>query len=320
MLRGTLIFLSGNRLARRIATRAPGARTMARRFVAGETLDDGMRVAAQLNGAGMKVTLDYLGESVSNREEATAAADMYVDMIDRIANQGLDANVSLKLTQMGQDMDAAFLRQNVGRVIERAREHDMFVRFDMESSSHTQPTIDFFRSLWNEGFRNIGIVLQSYMRRSEQDVRDANELGARVRLCKGAYREPDEVAFQEKRQVDENFVRLAGMLLENGNYPGIATHDEAMIDAATRFVQDHGIARDAFEFQMLYGVRRDVQQRLAEAGYTVRIYVPFGGAWYPYLMRRMAERPANMFFIVKAVLRESPLRFLVRRSDNGRQS
>lgn len=318
MLRETLIFLSENPLAKRIATSAPGARTMARRFVAGETVDDGVRATRELNGIGMKVTLDYLGESVSNREEAKAAADTYISMIDRIAADGLDANVSLKLTQMGQDIDAGFLRENVGRVVDRARSHDMFVRFDMESSSHTQPTLDFFHSLWNEGYRNIGIVLQSYMRRSERDVRDANGLGARVRLCKGAYKEPEEVAWQEKREVDDNFVRLMRLLLAEGTYPGIATHDEAMIRATIGFVKDHQVARDAFEFQMLYGVRRDVQQRLRDAGYTLRIYVPFGGAWYPYLMRRMAERPANMLFIVNAVLAESPFHFLRRNRENGR--
>jgi proline dehydrogenase len=303
---------------KRVATSAPGARTMARRFVAGETIDDGVNAARELNRIGMKVTLDYLGESVSNRADATAAADTYIAMIERIAGAGLDANVSLKLTQMGQDIDRPFLRENVGRVVDLARKRDMFVRFDMESSSHTQPTLDFFRSLWDEGCRNIGIVLQSYMRRSEQDTRDANELGARVRLCKGAYKETERVAYQEKREVDDNFVALMRLLLSEGTYPGIATHDEAMIRATTEFVEQNDIARDAFEFQMLYGIRRDVQQRLRDAGYTLRIYVPFGGAWYPYLMRRMAERPANMFFIVNAVLAESPLRFLVRKNRNGR--
>jgi proline dehydrogenase len=318
VLREALIFLSENPVAKRLATSAPGARTMARRFVAGETVADGIRATRELNEAGMKVTLDYLGESVSNRTEATAAADTYIALIDRIAADGLDANVSLKLTQMGQDIDLAFLRENVGRVIDRARSHDMFVRFDMEASTHTQPTLDFFRSMWDEGYRNIGIVLQSYMRRSEADVRAANELGARVRLCKGAYREPESVAWQEKHEVDESFVRLMRLLLTEGTYPGIATHDEAMIRATTQFVKQNDVSRDAFEFQMLYGVRRDVQRRLEAAGYRLRIYVPFGGAWYPYLMRRMAERPANVLFVVNAVLAESPLRFLVRKNRNGR--
>jgi proline dehydrogenase len=313
VLRQSLIFLSGNPLARRIATHAPGARTMARRFVAGETVEDGIRAARELNDSGMSVTLDYLGESVSRREDAVAAADMYLRMIDRITEEHLDANVSVKLTQMGQDIDAAFLRQNVGRIVDRAREVNMFVRFDMEASTHTQPTLDFFRSLWDEGYHDIGIVLQSYMRRSEQDARMADELGVRVRLCKGAYREPPEVAFQAKSEVDRNYVALMKLLLTEGTYPGIATHDEAIIRTTAAFAKEKGLDGSAFEFQMLYGVRRDLQTQLRRQGHRVRVYVPFGEAWYPYLMRRMAERPANMLFIVNAVLAESPFRFLVRK-------
>jgi proline dehydrogenase len=260
----------------------------------------------------MKVTLDYLGESVTDRAAARAAADIYIDLINRMAAERLDANVSLKLTQMGQDIDAAFLRENVGRVLDRARAHDMFVRFDMESSEYTQPTIDFFRSVWDEGYRNSGIVLQSYMRRSAGDVKLANQLGARVRLCKGAYQEPEAVAFQAKEEVDASFVRLAERLLSDGTYPGIATHDEAMLRAVKAHVASHHLDPSSFEFQMLYGVRRDLQHQLVADGYQLRVYVPFGEAWYPYLMRRMAERPANMFFILNAVLAESPLRFLVR--------
>ena len=292
---------------------APGARTMARRFVAGETIDDGMAATRALNRAGLSVSLDYLGESVSREEDATAAADTYIRLIDRIVAEKLDANVSLKLTQMGQDVDDGFLRANVGRVLDRARAGDMFVRFDMEASTHTQRTIDFFRRVWDDGYRNTGIVLQSYMRRSADDVRMANALGARVRLCKGAYQEPEEVAYQEKSEVDRNFVELMGKLLSEGNYPGVATHDEAMIRATRDYAAAHRIPPDAFEFQMLYGVRRDLQHQLRRGGYRMRVYVPFGEAWYPYLMRRLAERPANLFFMVKAVLAESPLRFLVRR-------
>jgi proline dehydrogenase len=313
MLRDVLIRLSESTKGRTFATKAPGARSLARRFVAGETVEEGIDAARELNRSGFKVTLDYLGESVSSREEAAAAADTYIRLIDGIADAGLDANVSLKLTQMGQDIDEAFLRENIERVLRRAREHDMFVRFDMESSAYTQRTIDFFRGVWDRGSRNVGIVLQSYMRRSEQDVREANQLGARVRLCKGAYKEPPEVAFQDKDEVDASFVRLAGMLLSDGTYPGIATHDDAMIRAAREWADQHSIPGSAFEFQMLYGVRRDLQHELVQAGYNLRVYVPFGEAWYPYLMRRMAERPANLFFIVNAVLRESPLRFLMRR-------
>jgi proline dehydrogenase len=312
-LRVGLIMLSESGLARSIAMHAPGARTMARRFVAGETVADGIVAARTLNAAGMKVTLDYLGESVSDRAAARAAADIYLDLIDRIAAERLDANVSLKLTQMGQDIDATFLRENVGRVLDRARSNDMFVRFDMESSDYTQPTIEFFRSVWDQGYTNTGIVLQSYMRRSAADVQLANELGARVRLCKGAYQEPEAVAFQAKEEVDASFVRLAERLLSDGTYPGIATHDEAMIRAVKAHVGRHDLDPSSFEFQMLYGVRRDLQHQLVGAGYQLRVYVPFGEAWYPYLMRRMAERPANMFFIANAVLAESPLRFLVRR-------
>jgi proline dehydrogenase len=312
VLRQGLILLSESDLARRLATHAPGARTMARRFVAGERVEDGIRVARELNRAGLSVTLDYLGESVSRREEATAAADTYLQLIDRIAAEGLDANVSLKLTQMGQDIDEQFLRENVGRVLERARDADMFVRFDMESSAYTQRTIDFFRRVWAEGFTNCGIVLQSYMRRSEADVRMANDINARVRLCKGAYREPPDVAFQEKSEVDGNYIRLMKLLLTEGHYPGIATHDEAMIRATRDFAAERSIPSSAFEFQMLYGVRRDLQTRLRAAGYNMRVYVPFGGAWYPYLMRRMAERPANLLFIVRAVLKESPFGFMVK--------
>lgn len=311
MLRQGLIHLSESGLARRIATNAPGARTMARRFVAGETVEDGIRAARELNAAGLSATLDNLGESVHQRSEATAAADLYLTLIDRITEEGLDANVSLKLTQMGQDIDEGFLRENVGRVLERARAADMFVRFDMESSDYTQRTIEFFRTVRDEGFTNCGIVLQSYMRRTEADVRMANSLSARVRLCKGAYREPESVAFQDKKDVDDNFVSMMKLLLQEGTYPGIATHDGAMIDATRNFVREHDIDPTSFEFQMLYGVRRDMQTRLRAEGFRMRVYVPFGDAWYPYLMRRMAERPANLMFIARAVLAESPFRFLV---------
>ncbi len=311
MLRDALIYLSQSRTARRLVRSAPGARTMARRFVAGETLDDGIKACREINRLGMSVTLDYLGESVSNREEAIKAADVYIGLIDRLVLEGINGNVSLKLTQMGQDIDATFLRTNVKRVVDKARQHDMLVRFDMEDSAHTQPTLDFFRSLWAEGYRNIGVVIQAYMRRSQGDIEQLNADKVRVRLCKGAYVEPPAVAYQDKSEVDDNFVRLAQLLMEHGNYPGIATHDPAMIQAARRFARERQIDVARFEFQMLYGVRRDLQQMLVKEGYNMRVYVPFGEAWYPYLMRRMAERPANMFFIVKAVVRESPLRHIL---------
>jgi proline dehydrogenase len=343
MLRGAIIFLSENRLARRLSTRAPGARAVSRRFVAGETLDDGLAAARSLVDAGCYVSLDYLGESVHTREEATAAADMYVQAIERIAQdpQLLEkVNVSLKLTQMGQDVrtgngraaggdaalwprpakgatpanegdwDEAFLRANVKRVLDAAQQHDIFVRFDMEGTPHTQRTLDFARSLWDEGYRNIGVVLQSYLYRTGQDAREANLLGMRVRLCKGAYLEPPEYAYQPKDEVDANFVRVMKVLLSDGTYPGIATQDEKMVQATRDYVREHDLPRSGFEFQMLYGVRRDLQRELLRDDYRLRIYVPFGDAWYPYLMRRLAERPANVLFIVNSVLRESPLGFI----------
>jgi proline dehydrogenase len=307
VLRETLIALSESTTARRLVRSAPGARTLASRFVAGETVDDGVRAAQALNKAGLSVSLDYLGESVSSREEARAAADVYLRMLQRIAQQKLEANVSLKLTQMGQDIDEAFLRENVGRVLDCARGLDIFVRFDMESSAYTQRTLDFFRLLWGEGYRNIGVVIQSYLRRSAADIEQLNRERVRVRLCKGAYKEPATVAFQAKSEVDDSYIRLMRLLLQDGAYTGIATHDERMIRATREFVARTGKPVSAFEFQMLYGVRRDLQQSLRAQGYNLRVYVPFGEAWYPYLMRRMAERPANLFFVVNAVLRESPL-------------
>lgn len=313
MLRDGLIFLSDNELARRFAMGAPGARTMARRFVAGETVEDGIAAARALNRAGHSVSLDYVGESVRREADAIAAGDTYLRVIDRIGADNLDANISVKLTQMGQDLEGGFLRWNVGRVLDRARAAGMFVRFDMESSAYTQRTLDFFRDIWDEGYRNVGIVLQSYLRRSAEDARMASALGARVRLCKGAYQEEASVAYVEKSQVDRNFVELMAMLLSDGTYPGIATHDEALVAATREYAASHQIPPSSFEFQMLYGVRRDLQHQLRESGYNLRVYVPFGEAWYPYLMRRLAERPANLFFILNAVVAESPLRFLVRR-------
>ncbi len=304
MLRQGLLYLSEAGWARAVVTHAPFARSVARRFVAGEEIAEAMAAAKELNAAGMTVTLDYLGESVSDRAEATQAADTYLEIIDAIIAEGIDGNVSLKLTQMGQDIDEEFLRGNVGRVLDRAAGHDMFVRFDMESSDYTQRTLDFFETLWSSGTKNCGIVLQSMLRRTEADTKWANERGVRVRLCKGAYMEPEDVAYPGKQDVDANFVRCTKLLLDEGTYPGIATHDEAMIEATIEYAKANDIDPSTFEFQMLYGVRRDIQEQLVKDGWRVRIYVPFGNAWYPYLMRRMAERPANMFFIVGNVVKE----------------
>ena len=318
MLREVMLYLSDNRVARRIASDAPFSKAVSRRFVAGETLEEVMAAARETNAAGMTASVDYLGESVSSREEARTAAGVVARIIERIAAEGLDANVSVKLTQLGQDIDEGFLRETVLPLLESAAERDMFVRFDMESSAYTQRTLDFFRSLWDAGHTNAGVVLQSYLYRTEEDVRWTNDLGARVRLCKGAYKEPESVAWPDKADVDASFVRCMKLLLSEGTYPGIATHDPAMLAATRAYAREQEIPTSAYEFQMLYGVRRDLQRELVSAGYNLRIYIPFGEAWYPYFMRRMAERPANMFFIVGNVVRESPLGIFMRGNGAGR--
>jgi proline dehydrogenase len=305
MLRSTLLRLSESPTARRIATRAPFAGSVSHRFVAGDTIPEVVAATRVLNESGMTATLDYLGESVSGRDEATASADTYIALLDAIHREQLDANVSLKLTAMGQDIDLEFMHDNVERVIRRAAEHDIFVRFDMEGSDYTQPTLDFFRRLWNEGLRNIGPVIQAYLYRSADDIAWLDSIGARVRLCKGAYKEPASLAYPDKSDVDAAYVRLMKQLLDHGTYPGIATHDPAMIDATIAYMKERGYSRDRFEFQMLYGVRRDLQRRLVEQGLRLRIYVPFGEAWYPYLMRRMAERPANLLFVAGSIVKEA---------------
>ena len=305
MLRQGFLFLSESSVARALVTRAPFARWAARRFVAGEEIGDAIAVARALNEQGMTVSLDYLGESVSSREEATAAADTYLRIIDTMVAEGIDGNVSLKLTQMGQDIDEEFLDTNVRRVLDRARQHDMFVRFDMESSDYVQRTLDFFERVRGEGYENCGIVLQSYLYRTHDDARWACERDARVRLCKGAYAEPETVAFPSKADVDANFARVARLLLSQGNYPGIATHDPAMIEATKAHARQEGIDPARFEFQMLYGIARDLQRQIVEEGWRLRIYIGFGKAWYPYFMRRLAERPANVMFLASNIVREA---------------
>ena len=312
MLRESLLFLSENPAAKRLITRTPVSRKIAERFVAGETLDDAIRAAHAMNEQGLKVSLDYLGESVATREEAEEAAAVAIETLERIAAEGLDANISLKPTALGLEMDEPFCRANIARVLDRARElgdgdGEIFVRLDMESSEHTQRTVEMVQALWADGYRNVGTVLQSYLKRTPRDLDRLVGLGTRVRLVKGAYNEPDEVAYPDKAEVDRKFIEETKTLLHAGNYPAIATHDEAIIGETRRYAFEQGISRESFEFQMLYGIRRDLQQRLREDGYNVRVYIPFGGSWYPYLMRRMAERPANLLFITSSLLRESPL-------------
>ncbi len=273
---------------------------MALRFVAGETLDEALEASRRLNDQGLEVTLDFLGESVTDRERAEAATGSYLRSLDTIPGSGARASISLKPTQLGLAIDPNLCYENLLRIVGRAKELDNFVRIDMESSAYTQSTLDVFERVF-ERYRNVGVVIQSYMRRSEGDIARLVELGAPVRLCKGAYDEPVSVAFQRKEEVDANYVKLMKMLLSGGAPTAIATHDEKMVNATLAFVREEGIDAQAFEFQMLYGVRRDYQRRIVSDGHRMRIYVPYGSEWYSYLMRRMAERPANLIFVTRAV-------------------
>lgn len=310
MLKTSLLRLSESPGAKRLITRAPISRSLAERFVAGDTLHDAIAATRTLNAAGLSVSLDYLGESVTTRAEAEQARDATLQSVEAIAAEGLEANVSIKPTAFGLDIDPDFCRENVEAVLRRARElgdgeGEVFVRLDMEASAFTERTMRLVEELWEAGYRNVGTVLQSYMRRTPDDLERLIRLGQRVRLVKGAYQEPPDVAFPDKTDVDRMFVEEMKRLLEAGHYPAIATQDEHVIAAARRFVWEKGLAKESFEFQMLYGVRRDLQARLREEGYNVRVYVPYGDSWYPYLMRRMAERPANLFFMAGSVIREA---------------
>jgi proline dehydrogenase len=315
MLRTALKLIGDSRTARAVVTRTP-LRGMSRRFVPGETVDDLLRAVRQARAGGLTTTANYLGESVRDEAQARAAASVYVRVLDRLAAEGLDPNVSIKPTQLGQDISDDLLRASLAPVLERARALNGFVRFDMESHKHTTRTLATFTELWREGWRNIGVVLQANLRRTPEDLTLLLQLGARVRLCKGAYLEPEWVAYQDKDEVDRAFVELTRRLLSAGQYPAIATHDERMVDAALEFAEREAISRSAFEFQMLHGVRRDLQRQLAHEGWRVRVYVPFGEQWYPYLMRRLAERPANVIFLAGNVVRESPLGFLMPGKSN----
>jgi proline dehydrogenase len=307
MLRRGLLWLSEQQRIFNFVRRNGLARRFAERFVAGETIELGATVAESLAARGITTSLDLLGESVHQASAAEAAATQYVAILDRMAlSKGVEVNASVKLTQMGFDIDEDLCFRNVSRILDRAHALDGFVRIDMESSTHTQRTLDFFerRLLPRFGTGRVGVVIQSALRRSTADVAHLVGLKARVRLCKGAYLERPEVAFPDKADVDRHYLELMECLLREGNYPALATHDEAIISQARTFVSREGIASDRFEFQMLYGVRRDLQEQLRAAGYRVRVYVPFGTQWYPYLMRRLAERPANIAFILGNLFRE----------------
>ena len=305
MLRKTLLYLSNQQKVFTFVRRNGLARRMASRFVAGETIEEAMTAVRALNTRGITASLDLLGESVHREEEARATAKSYLDLLDRIQSQKLDANVSLKLTAMGLDVSEDLCVANMQMVLDRARDYGSFVRIDMESSAYTERTLHMFEHrLYPSYPKHVGIVLQSYLRRTYADVEMANRLHARVRICKGAYQEPASVAFPDKRDVDEQYIRSMHSLMSDGNYPGIATHDERIIADAKRFAAERKIATDRYEFQMLYGVRRDLQEQLVREGYRMRVYVPFGTQWYPYLMRRLAERPANVAFMTGNVVKE----------------
>jgi len=300
--RAALLYLSQKRELKDFFSRFPGFKQVTRRFIAGENIDDAITAILELNRAGVTATFDHLGESTISRAEADADVREYLRALDRIEATGVNSNVSVKLTQLGLDIDEDYCLQNTRRIVEAAKRHNNFVRIDMEDSSKTDATLRIFKRLYDD-YGNVGIVLQAYLYRTGKDVDHTLAMGARIRLCKGAYKEPEDVAFPEKSEVDANFVKLMKQLLKSGIYHGIATHDEKMIVATKEFAASEGVSRDAFEFQMLYGVRRDLQLKLARDGYRMRIYVPYGEHWYPYFMRRLAERPANVWFVLKNLMK-----------------
>ncbi|HEX9293034.1 MAG TPA: proline dehydrogenase family protein [Gemmatimonadales bacterium] len=305
MLRAAFLWLSEQPRIFRFVRRNGLARTLASRFVAGETIDEAITTLHDLNTSNLSASLDLLGESVLHAEEAQRACRAYLDLLDRMQAAQANANVSVKLTQMGLDIDEPRCLGNMRAIIGKAKQYGSFVRIDMEQSSYTAKTIAIFKDILYPEFGNtVGVVLQSYLRRTAADVNTMIGLGARVRLCKGAYQEPEDVAFPDKRDVDANFIDCMEQLMARGHYPGIATHDISIIDHAKAFAKQRHIPSERFEFQMLYGVRRDMQYRLRREGYNVRVYVPFGTHWYPYLMRRLAERPANIAFITTNILKE----------------
>ncbi|MHB8838459.1 MAG: proline dehydrogenase family protein [Gemmatimonadaceae bacterium] len=306
MLRSGLIWLSRQKSIFRFVRNNGFAKKVASRFIAGEEIGAACDAVAVLNKTGVTASLDQLGESVTSEAEARETGRRYLELLDEINRRGLNANVSVKLTSLGQDIADAICEEITLAILERARQYGTFVRLDMEGSDYTQRTLDFFaQRLYPKYPDNVGIVLQSMLRRTAKDVAWANEKQCRVRICKGAYLEPATVAFPDKKDVDRNYVDCAKSLIEHGKYPGIATHDPAIIAELNAWAKARGISADRFEYQMLYGVRRDLQEQLVRDGWRLRLYVPFGTQWYPYLMRRMAERPANLWFITGNVLKET---------------
>ena len=302
MLRSILLKLSASPGFAHWVISNNSTRKMSRRFVAGETLDDAIAAARKCNSLGMMASLDYLGENVATTTDAQRARDAYLEVFDRIAVEKLDANVSCKLTQMGLDLSPEFCEGLVESVVERAASHGNFLRVDMEGSIYTQRTVELVKRIRARNAA-IGTVIQAYLYRSEKDIQDLLAYGCRIRLCKGAYKETADVAFERKEDVDGNYVRLTRVLLPSGVYHGIATHDPKMIGETIRAAAEMQISKDAFEFQMLYGIRTDLQRRLVQGGYRVRVYIPYGNDWFPYFMRRLAERPANIGFLMRNFFR-----------------
>ena len=307
MLRAFFVQLSENRALRGFAERSAIGRRVSGRFVAGTEIADAVHVTQTVNRAGMSVSIDNLGENVTNPDEARHSAQLYDEILDAIVANQLNANISLKLTHMGLDIDEKMARDLVSGLVSRAAmmQPAGFVRVDMEGSPYTQRTLDFVHELHRmPGNQNsVGTVIQSYLKRSESDVEKLLAEGIRIRLCKGAYKEPPSIAFENKADVDANYIKLMKILMKSGIYHGLATHDEKIIREARAFATREGIGRDSFEFQMLYGIRRDLQQNLVREGWRMRVYIPFGTEWYPYFMRRLGERPANVFFIARNMLR-----------------
>jgi len=302
MLKDTLLYLSQNARMRDFVVQNKITRHASRRFVAGEILDDAVQATHKLNQQGIQVALDLLGENVHDEKEALAARSDYLSAIALIPRTNVDANISVKLTALGLDVSRDLCEENLQTLLKSGAEHNVFICVDMEGSDYTASTIEMVRRA-RQQYERCGTVIQSYLYRSRADIEQLVDEQVRIRLVKGAYKEPQSVAYQNKEDVDQQYVQLMKILLARGNFPAIATHDEAMIDAACTFVREHGISKSAFEFQMLYGIRRDLQEKLVAQGYNMRVYVPYGSQWYPYLMRRMAERPANLMFVLTNLIR-----------------
>jgi len=304
LTRSALIYLSQQEGLKEFAAKFRLFRKLTTRFVAGETIEEAVAAIREINAEGCTASFDHLNESVANPAEAEAEVKEYLEILARIDETDIKSNVSIKLTQFGLELDPELAYKNARAVVVDAARRGSFVRVDMESSRVTQITIDIFKRLRAEfGLNDVGIVLQSYLRRTYSDAEELVKLPARIRICKGAYNEPPEVAFPDKKDTDENYIRVMKLLLSSGIYHGIATHDPKMINATIEFAQREGIGKEAFEFQMLYGIRRDLQRQLAKDGYNMRVYVPYGKHWYPYFMRRLAERPANIWFVLKNLLK-----------------